>query len=51
MTDPTNKGLVNKSAVGLGERQFHIGVAPGELDRVSHVCARSPREAAQAGGG
>jgi uridine phosphorylase len=35
MTDPTNKGLVDKSAVGLGERQFHIGVAPGEVSTVA----------------
>jgi uridine phosphorylase len=35
MADPANKGLVDKSAVGLGERQFHIGVAPGEVSTVA----------------
>ena len=35
MTDPINKGLVDKSAVGLGERQFHINVAPGEVSTVA----------------
>src|SRR3984957_18973895 len=35
MTDPANKGVVDKSAVGLGERQFHIGVAPGEVSTVA----------------
>ncbi|HEV7969157.1 MAG TPA: nucleoside phosphorylase [Candidatus Acidoferrales bacterium] len=35
MTDLSNKGLVDKSAVGLGERQFHIGVAPGEVSTVA----------------
>jgi uridine phosphorylase len=35
MTDLTNKGLVDKSAVGLGARQFHIGVASGEVSTVA----------------
>ena len=35
MTDLTNKGLVDKSAVGIGERQFHIGVAPGEVSTIA----------------
>jgi uridine phosphorylase len=35
MTDPNNKGLVDKSAVGIGERQFHIGVAPGEVSTIA----------------
>lgn len=35
MTDPTNKGVVDKSAVGVGVRQFHIGVAPGEVSTVA----------------
>ncbi len=29
------EGLVDKSAVGLGERQFHIGIAPGEVSTVA----------------
>ncbi len=35
MTDPNNKGLVDKSAVGIGERQFHIKVAPGEVSTIA----------------
>lgn len=35
MTNPNNKGLVDKSAVGIGERQFHIKVAPGEVSTVA----------------
>jgi uridine phosphorylase len=35
MTEQINKGLVDKSAAGLGERQFHIGVAPGEVSSVA----------------
>ena len=35
MTEPIKEGLVDKSAVGLGERQFHIGVAPGEVSTVA----------------
>lgn len=35
MTDPTQKGVVDKSAVGVGVRQFHIGVAPGEVSTVA----------------
>ena len=27
--------VVDKSSVGLGERQFHIGVAPGEVSTVA----------------
>src|ERR1700684_2268539 len=35
MSDPINKGPVDKSAVGIGQRQFHIGVAPGEVSTVA----------------
>ena len=35
MTEPIKEGLVDKSLVGLGERQFHIGVAPGEVSTVA----------------
>jgi uridine phosphorylase len=35
MTDLTNKGLVDKSIVGIDQRQFHIGVAPGEVSTVA----------------
>src|SRR6202049_4266631 len=35
MTEPIKEGLVDKSAVGFGERQFHIGVAPGEASTVA----------------
>src|ERR1700739_3830202 len=35
MTEPANKGVVDKSAVGVGVRQFHIGVAPGEVSTVA----------------
>jgi uridine phosphorylase len=35
MTDPSNPGLVDKSNVGVGVRQFHIAVAPGEVSTVA----------------
>src|ERR1700676_895247 len=35
MTELSDKGLVDKSAVGLGQRQFHIGIAPGEVSTVA----------------
>jgi uridine phosphorylase len=35
MFDSKSSGLVDKSRVGLGERQFHIGVAPGEVSSVA----------------
>ena len=35
MSDPTQKSVVDKSAVGVGVRQFHIGVAPGEVSTVA----------------
>jgi len=35
MTDPSNPGLVDKSNVGGGVRQFHIAVAPGEVSTVA----------------
>ena len=28
-------GLIDKNAVGVGVRQFHIGVAPGEVGTVA----------------
>ena len=35
MTEPTKHGLVDKSNVGVGVRQFHIKVAPGEVSTVA----------------
>jgi uridine phosphorylase len=35
MAEPNSKGMVDKSAVGVGVRQFHIGVAPGEVSTVA----------------
>src|SRR3984893_5863298 len=35
MADPSNPGLVDKSNVGVGVRQFHIAVAPGEVSTVA----------------
>jgi uridine phosphorylase len=35
MTDLSDKGLVDKSTVGVGQRQFHIGIAPGEVSTVA----------------
>ena len=35
MTDLNQGTPVNKSAVGVGVRQFHIGVAPGEASTVA----------------
>ena len=26
-----SEGLIDKNAVGVGVRQFHVGVAPGEV--------------------
>ena len=28
-------GLIDKNAVGVGVRQFHVGVAPGEVGTVA----------------
>jgi uridine phosphorylase len=35
MTDRNHGTSVDKSAVGLGVRQFHIGIAPGEVSTVA----------------
>jgi uridine phosphorylase len=35
MTDLIDKGLVDKSTIGVGQRQFHIGIAPGEVSTVA----------------
>src|SRR5580700_1793575 len=35
MSDSDSKGIVDKDAVGLGQRQFHIDIAPGEVSTVA----------------
>jgi uridine phosphorylase len=35
MMESENQHVVDKSAVGLGQRQFHIGIAPGEVSTVA----------------
>src|SRR5450631_98957 len=35
MTDPNLVTAVDKSSVGVGVRQFHIGIAPGEVSTVA----------------
>ena len=30
-----SEGLIDKNAVGVGVRQFHVGVAPGEVGTVA----------------
>jgi len=35
MAEPNSNSMVDKSAVGVGVRQFHIGVAPGEVSTVA----------------
>jgi uridine phosphorylase len=35
MNEPTSKNIVDKDSVGLGQRQFHIDIAPGEVSTVA----------------
>jgi uridine phosphorylase len=35
MSEPTQATPVNKSSVGVGVRQFHIGIAPGEVSTIA----------------